>query len=88
MLSNLAHGHVDTAKLNANAQSYFTPPVVADYAASLAALGPPLKAQESKHEDRGGMVFHVYEVTYPAKTVTVTTYEMPDGALDQFLIVP
>jgi CubicO group peptidase (beta-lactamase class C family) len=88
MLDDLAHGKVDAARLNANAQSYFSPPSVADYHSSLAKLGPPLGARERTHEDRGGMVFHVYEVTYPGRTVTVTTYEEPDGTLDQFLIVP
>jgi len=33
-------------------------------------------------------VFHAYEITYPGRTVTVTTYEEPGGKLDQFLIVP
>jgi hypothetical protein len=62
--------------------------VVTDYQSSLAPLGPPLGASERTHEDRGGMVFHVYEVTYAGRRVTVTTYELPDGRLDQFLIVP
>jgi hypothetical protein len=88
MLGDLAQGRVDTGRLNANAQSYFTPQVVADYHNSLAKLGPPLAARERSHEDRGGMVFHAYEITYPGRTVTVTTYEEPDGKLDQFLIVP
>jgi CubicO group peptidase (beta-lactamase class C family) len=88
MLNDLAQGQVDTDRLNANAQSYFTPPVVADYKNSLAPMGPPLSAHERQHEDRGGMVFHAYEVSYAARTVTVTTYQLADGKLDQFLIVP
>jgi len=88
MLSDLAQGHVDAARLNANAQSYFTPPVLADYKNSLSVLGLPLAARERQHEDRGGMVFHVYDVTYPGRSVTVTTYVEPGGVLDQFLIVP
>jgi CubicO group peptidase (beta-lactamase class C family) len=88
MLNDLAQGHVDTDRLNANAQSYFTPAVAADYKNSLAPLGPPLSARERQHEDRGGMVFHLYDVTYAARNVMVTTYQLPDGKLDQFLIVP
>jgi D-alanyl-D-alanine carboxypeptidase len=88
MLEGLAHGRVDTARLNDNAQSYFTPAVLADYRASLSVLGPPLAVRERRHEDRGGMVFHAYDVTYPGRTVSVTTYELPGGKLDQFLIVP
>jgi CubicO group peptidase (beta-lactamase class C family) len=88
MLSGLAQGRVDAARLNEGARLYFSPQVVTDYQSSLAPLGPPLGASERTHEDRGGMVFHVYDVTYPGKNVTVTTYELPDGTLDQFLIEP
>jgi hypothetical protein len=34
------------------------------------------------------MTFHVYEVKYVARPVEITTYDLPDGRLDQFLIVP
>ncbi|MEJ0048011.1 MAG: hypothetical protein WDN04_19235 [Rhodospirillales bacterium] len=88
MFSDLALGHVDPARLNDNARSYFSPEVLADYRSSLAPLGPALGVRERAHEDRGGMVFHVYDVTFPGRQTTVTTYELPDGRLGQFLIVP
>jgi len=88
MLDDLAHGHVDMSRLNANAQSYFSPAVVTDYRDSLAPLGPPLSVHERLHEDRGGMVFRIWVISYPARDVTVTTYELPDGRLGQFLIEP
>jgi D-alanyl-D-alanine carboxypeptidase len=87
-LSLLATGRIDSTKMNANLRSYYTPAVIADYQASLSKLGAPLGLRERAHEDRGGMVFHIYEVTYPGRDVTVTTYEMPDGILDQLLIEP
>jgi CubicO group peptidase (beta-lactamase class C family) len=87
-LIKLADGHVDMGVLNANAQSYFSATVLADYKSSLSALGQPLALRERKHEDRGGMVFHVYDVAYPGRMVRVTTYELPDGKLDQLLIEP
>jgi hypothetical protein len=34
------------------------------------------------------MVFHAYEIRYAARPIELTTYELPDGKLDQFLIVP
>jgi CubicO group peptidase (beta-lactamase class C family) len=88
MLDDLSHGHVDMARLNANAQSYFSPAVVADYRASLAPLGVPLGLHERTHGDRGGMVERVWVVSYAGRDVTVSTYELPDGRLGQFLIVP
>jgi D-alanyl-D-alanine carboxypeptidase len=87
-LAALAQGRVDTGRMNANLQSYFSPEVLADYKSSLSKLGAPLGLRERAHEDRGGMVFHIYEVTYPGRNVTVTTYELPDGKLDQLLIEP
>ncbi len=87
-LGLLAQGHIDASRMNANLQSYYSPAVIADYQASLSKLGAPLGLRERLHEDRGGMVYHIYEVTYPGRNVTVTTYEMPDGTLDQLLIEP
>jgi CubicO group peptidase (beta-lactamase class C family) len=87
-LEALAQGHIDAARFNDNARSYFSPAVLGDYKASLSVLGAPLGVRERKHEDRGGMVFHIYDVTYPGRNVSVTTYELPDGRLDQLLIVP
>jgi CubicO group peptidase (beta-lactamase class C family) len=86
--ASLADGRIDPALLNANAQSYFTPSVLADYRASLHPLGTVLGVTEMSSENRGGMVFHEYDVKYVARPVRVTTYELPDGRLDQFLIVP
>jgi CubicO group peptidase (beta-lactamase class C family) len=88
MCADLAQGHLDPKLLNANAQSYFTPSVVADYEASLKPLGPVLGVHETASEDRGGMTFHMYEVKYVARPIQITTYDLPDGRLDQFLIVP
>ena len=34
------------------------------------------------------MTFHVYTLKFAKRTVSVTTYEQPDGKLDQFLLVP
>ncbi len=87
-LRGLAEGHPDLTKMNANLRSYFSAPVLADYRASLSALGAPIRLRERSHEDRGGMVFHVYDVVYPGRDVTVTTYELPGGMLDQLLIEP
>jgi CubicO group peptidase (beta-lactamase class C family) len=88
LLGQLAQGRVDASRMNANLQSYFSPAVLADYQSSLSRLGPPLNLRERLHEARGGMMFHVYDVTYPGRNVTVTTYELPDGTLDQLLIEP
>jgi D-alanyl-D-alanine carboxypeptidase len=88
MLADLARGHIDMSRLNANAQFYFSPAVLADFHDSLAPLGPVISLHERAHEGRGGMVFHSYDVAYLTKRLVVTTYELPDGKLGQLLIQP
>ena len=41
-------------------------------------------------ELRGGMTFRVFRVTFEGsgRTVNVTTYTMPDGKLEQYLVIP
>jgi len=88
LLGQLADGHIDRTQLNDNLKSYFTPLVLSDYASSLKKLGPILRVKELASEPRGGMVFHAYEVSYPARKVNVTTYALADGRLGQLLIEP
>jgi CubicO group peptidase (beta-lactamase class C family) len=88
MLAELATGHIDKAHLNDNARYYFSPAVLADFRNSLAPLGTALGLRERLHEKRGGMTFHIYDVTYLTKRLVVTTYELPDGRLGQLLIEP
>ena len=88
LLGQLAGGSIDMKQLNANCQSYFSPSVLADYKASLSKLGPVLGVHELISEPRGGMVFHAYDVTYPAQKIRVTTYALADGRLGQLLVEP
>jgi hypothetical protein len=34
------------------------------------------------------MVFRAFRVQYPNRRLTVTTYEEPDGKLEQYLVLP
>ena len=88
LCDGLAHGTLDRSAFNASANGYFTPAAIADYQSSLKRLGLPLSITERLHEQRGGMTFHVYTLKFAKRTVAVTTYEQPDGKLDQFLLVP
>ena len=35
---------------------------------------------------RGGMMFHGYRATFSKQTLSITTFEMPDGKLEQYLV--
>jgi D-alanyl-D-alanine carboxypeptidase len=41
-------------------------------------------------ELRGGMTFRVFRVDFPNSTqhLQITTYTMPDGKLEQYLVLP
>lgn len=81
-------GKIDRALFTANANSYFTPQAVMDFTASLAPLGAVKSCTELQREGRGGMIFRAFSVVTAAKTVTVITYEVPGGQLEQYLVIP
>jgi D-alanyl-D-alanine carboxypeptidase len=84
----LADGHIDRKLFTSYCNAYFNQQTVEDFADSLKPLGPPLSFKETKEEARGGMTFRVFTVTFPERELKVTTYEMPDGKLEQYLVMP
>ena len=86
--NDLADGRIDREKFTDYCNAYFNLQVLADFAASLKPLGPPLTFTQTKEELRGGMTFHVYKVTFPDRELRVNTYVMPDGKLEQYLVIP
>ena len=84
----LQQGRIDRALLAPNLSDYFTPEALADFQTSLAPLGDPLTFRQSREELRGGMTFRSFDLVYPGKRLTLTTYTYPDGKLEQYLIAP
>jgi D-alanyl-D-alanine carboxypeptidase len=84
----LQQGHIDRSLLAPNLSDYFTSEALADCQSSLAPLGEPLTFRQTHTEQRGGMTFRVFAITYPGKRLTLTTYTYPDGKLEQYLIAP
>jgi D-alanyl-D-alanine carboxypeptidase len=84
----LAEGHIDRNLFTNYCNAYFNQQTLDDYASSLKPLGPPLSFKQAKQEGRGGMTFRIFTVTFPERELKVTTYEMPDGKLEQYLVIP
>ncbi|HEY1160264.1 MAG TPA: serine hydrolase domain-containing protein [Terracidiphilus sp.] len=84
----LQQGRIDRTLLAPNLSDYFTPEALADFQTSLAPLGDPLTFRQSREELRGGMTFRSFDLVYPGKRLTLTTYTYPDGKLEQYLIAP
>lgn len=82
----LQQGHIDRSLLAPNLSDYFTAEALADFQSSLAPLGEPLTFRKTSEELRGGMTFRAFQIVYPNKRLTLTTYTYPDGKLEQYLI--
>ena len=88
IFTGLQDGRIDRTQLTPFCDAYFTPEAVADFAASLKPLGTPSSFKQTVEEKRGGMTFRVFDAGFPGRQVRVTTYEMPDGKLEQYLVIP
>ena len=88
IFNGLADGHIDRTLFTNYCNAYFNQQTLDDFASSLKPLGPPLSFKQTKVEGRGGMTFRVFSVTFPDRNLEVTTYQMPDGKLEQYLVIP
>jgi D-alanyl-D-alanine carboxypeptidase len=85
---DLQKGRIDRSLLAPNLNDYFDAQTVADYRDSLAPLGEPLTFRQAYEHLRGGMTFRSFQIVYPTRRLTVTTYTYPDGKLEQYLVYP
>ncbi|HUD12338.1 MAG TPA: serine hydrolase domain-containing protein [Terracidiphilus sp.] len=84
----LQQGRIDRTLLAPNLSDYFTPEALTDFQSSLAPLGEPLSFHQGGEQLRGGMTFRRFQIVYPDRHLTLTTYTYPDGKLEQYLIAP
>jgi CubicO group peptidase (beta-lactamase class C family) len=87
----LRDGKIDRSLLTENANYYFTPQRIADFGSSLGPLGTPLSiAPSGKSSLRGGFVIQGYTITYPSRTLSLSTFMEPGdkGRIEQFLVTP
>ena len=88
IFTGLQDGRIDRTQLTPFCDAYFSAEAVADFASSLKPLGTPLSFKQIVEEKRGGMTFRVFDAAFPGRQVRVTTSEMPDGKLEQYLVIP
>jgi hypothetical protein len=87
----LRSGRLDRTQLTQNANFYFTPQAIADYASSLGPLGAPTSFEpDGKPVLRGGFVIQGYTIKYPQQTLKLSTFYEPgaNGRVEQFLVTP
>ncbi|WP_433982847.1 serine hydrolase [Tunturiibacter empetritectus] len=88
IFTGLQEGKLDRSQLTAFCDAYFTEEAVGDFAGSLKPLGVPGSFKQMDEELRGGMTFRSFSVSFPDRQLRVTTYEEPDGKLEQYLVIP
>jgi D-alanyl-D-alanine carboxypeptidase len=90
IFAGLQQGRIDRSLFTENCNAYFDPQALGDFQSSLAPLGEPSSFTQTTSELRGGMTFRAFAVEFVKSTVKVrvTTYTMPDGKLEQYLVIP
>jgi hypothetical protein len=88
IFTGLQDAKLERSQLTAYCDGYFTQEAVEDFASSLKPLGTPTSFKQSSVGKRGGMTFRVFNVDFPSRQLRVTEYEMPDGKLEQYLVMP
>jgi D-alanyl-D-alanine carboxypeptidase len=88
IFTGLQNGQLDRSQLTELCNNYFTSEAIQDFANSLKPLGKPQSFKQVAEEPRGGMMFRAFRVEFPSRQLMVTTYEEPDGKLEQYLVFP
>jgi D-alanyl-D-alanine carboxypeptidase len=88
ILAGLAKGEMDRSLFTANCNSFFSADAMADYKAELAPLGAVMNVTRVKTNQRGGMTFGLYRVTFTGgTTLLMDSYTLPDGKIEQLLML-
>jgi D-alanyl-D-alanine carboxypeptidase len=87
IFTGLQEGKIDRSQMTPLCSAYFTAEALEDFASSLKPLGAPRSFTQVMEEKRGGMTFRSFRVEFAGRQVRVTTYEEPDGRLEQYLVI-
>lgn len=88
IFSALQQGKIDRSLFTENCNVYFSQEALDDFSTSLTPLGKPRSFQQKHEELRGGMTFRVFQAEFRNQRLNITTYTMPDGKLEQYLVTP
>jgi D-alanyl-D-alanine carboxypeptidase len=86
VLEQLQQGKIDRSLFTDNANSYFDQQALQDFAASLNPLGTSQDFQQTAEQLRGGMTYRAYRAKFADKVLSISTFEMPDGKIEQYLV--
>lgn len=84
--AGLAKGMIDRSLLTANANAFFADQVLADYAASLGALGEPSEFSATGTSLRGGFRVRGFRIRAGQANLDLTMMLRPDGLIEQYVV--
>ena len=87
IMSGLQDGKINRALFTEDANYYFSKETMEDFASSLKPLGAVTEVKKQSESLRGGMTYRSFEVGFVGgDSVTVSTYTMANGLLEQLLV--
>jgi len=86
IFEELQQGRIDRSLFTDNCNAYFTPEALKDFQSSLGPLGKPAAFAQAGQSLRGGMVLRRFQIAFPGRTLSLTTFTMPDGNIEQYQI--
>jgi hypothetical protein len=87
IFEDLRLGKIDRSLFTDNCNAYFSEQALKDYASSISALGPIQGFTAGATSLRGGMIHRTFAVRFGTRSVTISIFEMPDGKIEQFLVI-
>lgn len=79
---------IDRSLFTDDCNSYFSADALADFQKTLAPLGTVTDAKLVRSNERGGMTYGAYLVSFSGgSSVVLSTYRMKDGKIEQLLVV-
>ena len=88
VFESLQQGKLDRSLFTSNCNAYFDDTALRDNALSLGPLGNVQEFELTRESLRGGMVHRTYRVKLDARLVSINSYWMPDGKIEQFIVTP
>ena len=86
IFDGLQHGRIDRSLFSPNCNAYFSAEALSDFAASLGPLGSPQEFVPTGQGLRGGMTFRSFRIRAGQRLLSLTTFTLPDGKLEQYQI--
>jgi CubicO group peptidase (beta-lactamase class C family) len=85
---DLQQGRLDRSLFTSNANAWFTDVAIRDFQSSLAPCGTVSDVRQTSTSLRGGMTYRGFAVRCGSKSYGVSTFVMPDGKLEQYIVTP